>query len=600
MKEKSEDLNIQIQYKLIEELTKVNENLQSEIKQNKTQLAENRKHIKNLQIINKFSKVIQESNTIEDITWSIAKNAIAELKYEDCIIYLVDKTGDFLIQSAAHGGKNPKLREILNPIKIKVGDGIVGGVAKSKKAEIVNDTSNDKRYIIDDDNRMSEITVPIIFEDKLLGIIDSENKKKNFYSNDDLEMLSTIASLAATKIMESHHHNELLKHQLQLENIIEARTKEVENQNLELKKLSLFPKHNPNPVIELDFNFNLTYCNKGAVKYFGNSLLKKDHPDNIKYVELLKKTTEEKNTGVYQIEEGFKFQNQHFDMRIYVDNELKLYRLYFNDISLIKNMQNELKEQNESIYDSLNYAQRIQKLILPDSSKLNRFFSDHFIFYKPKDVVSGDFYWIKEINSNLFLSVCDCTGHGVPGALMSIIGYDALNNTIKYIKANNVGEIMDSLNKYFFELQNEKEDSSSTYDSMDLTLISYNEEKNTIRYIGCKHQFYVIRNNEVFTYRTSSHTLGSTLDNLNFKFEEIDVQKDDVIYLFSDGFPDQFGGEKGKKFKYKPFRELLLSVHHLSMDKQYIEIEKALKNWQNGKNEFYDQIDDISIVGLKI
>ena len=159
---------------------------------------------------------------------------------------------------------------------------------------------------------------------------------------------------------------------------------------------------------------------------------------------------------------------------------------------------------------------------------------------------------------------------------------------------------MDSLNKYFFELQNEKEDSSSTYDSMDLTLISYNEEKNTIRYIGCKHQFYVIRNNEVFTYRTSSHTLGSTLDNLNFKFEEIDVQKDDVIYLFSDGFPDQFGGEKGKKFKYKPFRELLLSVHHLSMDKQYIEIEKALKNWQNGKNEFYDQIDDISIVGLKI
>ena len=119
MKEKSEDLNIQIQYKLIEELTKVNENLQSEIKQNKTQLAENRKHIKNLQIINKFSKVIQESNTIEDITWSIAKNAIAELKYEDCIIYLVDKTGDFLIQSAAHGGKNPKLREILNPIKIR-------------------------------------------------------------------------------------------------------------------------------------------------------------------------------------------------------------------------------------------------------------------------------------------------------------------------------------------------------------------------------------------------------------------------------------------------------------------------------------------------
>ncbi|MBM77427.1 MAG: hypothetical protein CL846_02995 [Crocinitomicaceae bacterium] len=600
MKEKSEDLNIQIQYKLIEELTELNKNLQSEIKQNKTQLDENQKHIKNLQIINKFSKVIQESKTIEDITWSIAKNAIAELKYEDCVIYLIDKTGSFLIQSAAHGAKNPKFREILNPIKIKVGDGIVGGVAKSKKAEIVNDTSNDKRYIIDDENRMSEITVPIIFEDKLLGIIDSENKKKNFYSNDDLEMLSTIASLAATKIMESNHHHELLKHQLELENIIEERTKEVENQNLELKKLSLFPKHNPNPVIELDFNFNLTYCNKGAVKYFGNSLLKKNHPDNIKYVELLKKTTEEKNTGVYQIEEGFKFQNQHFDMRIYVDNELKLYRLYFNDISLIKNMQNELKEQNESIYDSLNYAQRIQKLILPDSAKLDRFFSDHLIFYKPKDVVSGDFYWIKEINSNLFLSVCDCTGHGVPGALMSIIGYDALNNTIKYIKANNIGEIMESLNKYFFELQNEKEDSSSTNDSMDLTLISYNKEKNTIRYIGCKHQFYVIRNNEVFTYRTSSHTLGSTLDNLNFKFEEIDVQKDDVIYMFSDGFPDQFGGEKGKKFKYKPFRELLLSVHHLSMDKQYIEIEKALKNWQNGKNEFYDQIDDISIVGLKI
>ena len=295
MKETSEDLNIQIQYKLVEELTKANERLQVKIKENKIQLANNLKHINNLQIINKFSRVIQESNTIEDITWSIARNAIAELNYEDCVIYLLDKKGEYLIQSAAHGAKNPKSREILNPIKIKIGNGIVGGVAASKQAEIVNDTTNDKRYIIDDKSRMSEITVPIIFEDKLLGIIDSENKEKNFYSEDDLEILSTIASMAATKIMESKYHLELIDYQLKLEKLVEERTNEIEQQNLELKKLSLFPKHNPNPVIELDFNFNLTYCNKGAVKYFGNTLLKKDHPDNIKYVELLKKTTKEKN-----------------------------------------------------------------------------------------------------------------------------------------------------------------------------------------------------------------------------------------------------------------------------------------------------------------
>jgi len=192
----------------------------------------NFKLIKNLEIVNHFSILIQESNTIEDVAWSVCENAIVHLEYEDCIIYLIDKDNpNYLYQAAALGNKNPKKRLILGPLKIKIGDGIVGGVAKSGVAELIPDTSKDKRYITDDIHRLSEITIPIIHNSKVIGIIDSEHSRKNYFPKDHIEILTTIASMTATKLMQVKYNKELIDHQTHLEELVNQRTKELTDIN---------------------------------------------------------------------------------------------------------------------------------------------------------------------------------------------------------------------------------------------------------------------------------------------------------------------------------------------------------------------------------
>ena len=599
MKERSEDLNIQIQYKLVEELTRTNESLQEKIQQNKKQLDETRKLIKDLQIINNFSKVIQESKTIEDITWSIVREAVVQLGFGDCVIYLFDSNREFLLQTASLGLKNQNGRESSNPLKIKYGDGIVGYVAKSGVGEIVNDTSKDSRYIIDDDCRFSEITVPIIYEGKVIGIIDSEHPEKNFFTHKHFELLQTISAIAATKIIQTQLNSDLIQHQLDLEKTIAERTSELAKKNKDLSKLALFPAHNPNPVIELDFNFNIVFANESAKKIFDLDSLFIDQPELIdKLKRLIKSTIRDKPTGKYNIKEGFLFKDKKFGFSIYVDNELKFIRMYLNDITEITQLQNDLKEQNESIVDSLNYSNRIQQSILPDLKKLNGVFEDFFVLYKPKDIVSGDFYWSQTHPSGKVLfALNDCTGHGVPGALMSIIGHDALNSIMSTVDLKDISDIVNHLNEYYYNLRINS--SNDLRDTMDVMILCFDQKEMCLKFSGSKQRFYLIRDNELKDYSVDSFTLGLIKEN-NFKSGSISLKKGDLIYLFTDGYVDQFGGERGKKFKYSRFRELLLSICHLSMSEQKEILDNSIANWMKGESYSHDQIDDISVVGFKV
>ena len=168
----------------------------------------------------------------------------------------------------------------------------------------------------------------------------------------------------------------------------------------------------------------------------------------------MKSTIRDKSTGKYNIKEGFLFKDKKFGFSIYVDNELKFIRMYLNDITEITQLQNDLKEQNESIVDSLNYSNRIQQSILPDLKKLNGVFEDFFVLYKPKDIVSGDFYWSQTHPSGKVLfALNDCTGHGVPGALMSIIGHDALNSIMSTVDLKDISDIVNHLNEYYYNLR---------------------------------------------------------------------------------------------------------------------------------------------------
>ena len=189
---------------------------------------------KYLEAINSFATKLFEAQTVEEIVWTVTQNAISKLGYVDCIIYLYDGKKDRLIQAAAYGPKNPEEFEIKAPIELKPDSGIAGSVFSSGKAEIVPDTSLDKRYVVDDEIRYSEIAVPMFYEKQIIGVIDSEHPEKNFFSTNDLEILTTIAAMASTKIAQAKATEQLLKYQENLEQVVRDKTAELQEKNKRL------------------------------------------------------------------------------------------------------------------------------------------------------------------------------------------------------------------------------------------------------------------------------------------------------------------------------------------------------------------------------
>lgn len=259
----------------------------------------------------------------------------------------------------------------------------------------------------------------------------------------------------------------------------------------------------------------------------------------------------------------------------------------------------ELETKNNDVRDSINYAKRIQYAVLPQEESIYRSIPLSFIFYKPKDIVSGDFFWFHEINKEEYILVCaDCTGHGVPGAFMTVIGSSLLNQTIIDNKIFKPSDILQELDKLInFTLKQEKDRDISVQDGMDLTLIKVNKTKKELVITSAKRPVIFIRNKELTEIKGSKFSLGGmrTGDKL-FNEEVINYQEDDILYLFTDGYADQFGGEKAKKFSSKRLRELFLDIHRLPMTEQKEKVAKTTSAWQGN----LEQIDDMLVVGIKL
>jgi serine phosphatase RsbU (regulator of sigma subunit) len=254
--------------------------------------------------------------------------------------------------------------------------------------------------------------------------------------------------------------------------------------------------------------------------------------------------------------------------------------------------------QKKDIEDSIRYAKRIQTAILPPDRYVKELFDDHFIYYLPKDIVSGDFYWASHNKDFNYIAAVDCTGHGVPGAFMSIVGNDQLHYALNVKKSEHPNEILNALNEGVTQTLRQEESESGVRDGMDISLIGIDKKNKKLEYAGANNNLYVIRNGELVEHQANRQAIGGYYGEALNKFDNItiELQKDDTVYIFSDGFPDQFGGPKGKKFKYKNFKNLLLSIQGLSMDEQKAEIDKVLNNWK-GKLE---QLDDILVIGIRI
>lgn len=277
-----------------------------------------------------------------------------------------------------------------------------------------------------------------------------------------------------------------------------------------------------------------------------------------------------------------------------------------------------IEEKNKDITDSITYAKNIQQAILPNDTEITQVLKDHFIFYQPKDIVSGDFYWFAKKNRKIFIAACDCTGHGVPGAFVSMIGNNLLNQIVLEDNQSDPGKILTLLNdgmKAVFTRDAEQE----AQDGMDMSLLRFDLDElslelKTVQFAGAKNPLYIVRKGVANTeigkqniFKLFGEDLvelkgdktpigGESVEGFEFTRWSIDLVKGDTLYIFSDGYPDQFGGEKGKKFMTKRFKELILSFQPETMESQKDVLEQTMKDWIGSG----DQIDDQLVIGIRV
>ncbi len=257
-----------------------------------------------------------------------------------------------------------------------------------------------------------------------------------------------------------------------------------------------------------------------------------------------------------------------------------------------------VQHQKDQILASINYAQRIQQAILPSMEKIEQLLPDSFIFFKPRDIVSGDFYYVRKLGNNkIIVAAVDCTGHGVPGAFMSLISYLVLNVLTVLMRISSASELLEQLHISIRQILHQKE--TKTNDGMDIALVVIDKEKKTLEFAGAKNPLIYIQNGELHQIKGDRMSIGGERkeeQKQGFTAHKIDISKPTTFYLFSDGFQDQFGGENVRKFMIKRFRSLLFDIHEQPMPEQKNTLETTLQNWMGDQR----QIDDILVIGGSI
>jgi serine phosphatase RsbU (regulator of sigma subunit) len=262
--------------------------------------------------------------------------------------------------------------------------------------------------------------------------------------------------------------------------------------------------------------------------------------------------------------------------------------------SVIVSQKEALAGKNKEITDSITYAKRIQASILPPGEAMHESLGMHFVLYKPKDIVAGDFYWLRQAGDTTLFAVADCTGHGVPGALVSVVCNNALNRCVQEYALTAPAAILDKAREIIIsEFAKSQEEIK---DGMDISLCAVNRKSGELRWAGANNPLLVASNGTLLETRPDKQPVGRHSQSQPFTDHRMAIREGDVIYVFSDGFGDQFGGPKGKKFKYNNFKNLLLSIHSLDVRVQKERLEKELERW---KGEL-EQVDDVCVVGVKV
>lgn len=265
--------------------------------------------------------------------------------------------------------------------------------------------------------------------------------------------------------------------------------------------------------------------------------------------------------------------------------------------SEIENKNEELEILYKQVTDSIHYAKRIQEAILPPSALIDQILPNSFVLFKPKDIVSGDFYWIEKKNSLTYFAAVDCTGHGVPGAFMSLVGHNILKDIISNTNVIKPSEILDKLREGVINTLHVSNSGTQSKDGMDITLCCINFDTLELQYAAAYNPLCIVRDGELIIYNANKFPIGAFIgEKENFDNITIQLQKNDQLYIYSDGYADQFGGPNGKKFMVGNFRKLLVQLANKPITEQMGFLKTTLDNWQGD----LEQVDDVLIIGLKV
>lgn len=351
------------------------------------------------------------------------------------------------------------------------------------------------------------------------------------------------------------------------------------------------------PAIECFKKQNVLHINnlKNHEKYGNQPAIEGELPESLIYLPLISKNT---CIGVISVQsfKPFIYKDYHVDLLKNIAIYTAIALENANSYKKIELQKDEIALSHTQITDSINYAQKIQNAVFPNPQQISSFFPNHFLFFKPKQIVSGDFFWMKPIKDFTFFAVADSTGHGVPGAFVSMLGNSYLNEIVNnsLLKPN---EILEQLREKFKRALKQSFDPSSHKDGLDIALCKLDTKNQKLEFAGANNPLYIYRKNNLIIIPATKNPISIYLKEKNFKNHQVKLENKDVIYLFSDGYIDQFGGEKGEKFKRYRFKNLLKDIGNKTVNEQYTIIENKLNYWLGKK---YKQLDDIMIFGCKI
>lgn len=303
-------------------------------------------------------------------------------------------------------------------------------------------------------------------------------------------------------------------------------------------------------------------------------------------------------------------QNEAVTGYVIVDSDMTIVKLAMEEISLQKKKveeqrniaiarSEEIMRQKQQIMASIRYASDIQKALLPPDEQIKMLFPESFIFFRPRDIVSGDFYWLKQYGHHAVFAVADCTGHGVPGAFMSVLGVALLNEIVTpaNLPHTSAAELLNQLKAMVIEAMRQTGKEGENHDGMDIALCVFNMQTRDLQYAGAYNPLILVRNQELTKYKATRMPIGYYLKKKgDFTNHHIQLQPGDTLYMYSDGFPDQTGGEKGRKYMGKAFQRLLLKLSPYKPQQQYHLLQEEFDQWRGA----FPQVDDIVVAGIRI